>query len=99
MTDKVYTCIGARNFAKTDRHKEDFSDASGQRFSAFCRIFAIKQWRRPVAPRRNAQASWHFMDASCTVFGPEEMNRTSAGKRQDTAVHIPAQQTDSSPPS
>ena len=24
MTDKVYTCIGARNFAKTDRHKEDF---------------------------------------------------------------------------
>ena len=24
MTDKVYTCIGARNFAKTDRQKEDF---------------------------------------------------------------------------
>ena len=24
MADKVYTCIGARNFAKTDRHKEDF---------------------------------------------------------------------------
>ena len=24
MIDKVYTCIGARNFAKTDRQKEDF---------------------------------------------------------------------------
>ena len=24
MTDKVYTCIGARNFAKTDRQKEYF---------------------------------------------------------------------------
>ena len=24
MADKVYTCIGARNFAKTDRQKEYF---------------------------------------------------------------------------
>ena len=29
MTDKVYTCIGARNFEKTDRHKEDFMPLLG----------------------------------------------------------------------
>ena len=24
MADKTYVCLGTRNYAKTDRHKEDF---------------------------------------------------------------------------
>ena len=36
MTDKVYTCIGARNFEKTDRQKEDFYDTNTKATHLLC---------------------------------------------------------------
>ena len=38
MTDKVYTCIGARNFAKTDRQKEDFYVTDPKAIHLLCEV-------------------------------------------------------------
>lgn len=38
MADKVYTCIGARNFAKTDRQKEDFYATDPKAIHLLCGV-------------------------------------------------------------
>ena len=38
MADKTYVCLGARNYAKTDRHKEDFYATEAKATKLLCDV-------------------------------------------------------------
>lgn len=71
-------------------------DSGFQHFVVFLPSNSGEDQVRPGETHKHPGTLW---DASCTVFGPEEKNSTATGERQDTAVQIPVQQTNSSPPS